>query len=79
MVANSLMTAHDTSMSSLAFPAIGTDNENLPPDVVVRAIMGEVTTFSRLYPDSDLKEVHLVVHPQDYPSINVSTIDNIEI
>ena len=79
MVANSLRTANKLKISSIAFPAIGTDDRDFPPDVVVRAIMGEVTTFSQRYPYSALKNVHLVLHPQDYPSINVSMIDNIEI
>ena len=62
------------NISSIAFPAIATDNGDFPPEVVVKAIMVEVNWFSEFYPDSDLKEVHLVVHPQDYPSINVSMI-----
>ena len=71
------MEAHEQEVSSIAFPAIGSGDRNIPPDVVVKTMIEEVIDFSDLNPDTQLRDVRLVLDPQDHPTIKVSMDDNV--
>ena len=71
VVSKSLMEAHTGNYRSVACPAIGTGKRNFPPHLVATVTLEEVVKFSRLYRRTSVKDVRIVVHPQDYDTTQV--------
>jgi len=71
VVSKSLMEAHTGNFRSVAFPAIGTDQRNFPPHLVATVTVEEVAKFSRVYRRTSVKDVRIVVDPQDHETIQV--------
>ena len=71
VVSKSLMEAHTGNFRSVAFPAIGTDQRNFPPHLVATVTLGEVVKFSCLHRGSSVKDVRIVLDPQDHETTQV--------
>lgn len=69
IIKKSLCEAEKRSLLSIAIPAIGTGNLKFPHDRVAIASFDEVIAFSKKYPTSNVKEVHLVVYAKDVSSL----------
>ncbi|XP_063788866.1 protein mono-ADP-ribosyltransferase PARP14-like [Pseudophryne corroboree] len=54
---------------SVSFPAIGTGNLNYPKDLVASVMLDEIFQFSSAHKLQSLKEISLVLHPQDKDTI----------
>ncbi|XP_070569404.1 uncharacterized protein [Ptychodera flava] len=65
IIKRSLKTAHESKMSSIAIPAIGTGYLGYPKDVAARIIYEEIVKFSKQEPRTPLKEIIVVVYDQD--------------
>uniref|UniRef100_A0A3Q1ECK2 Macro domain-containing protein n=1 Tax=Acanthochromis polyacanthus TaxID=80966 RepID=A0A3Q1ECK2_9TELE len=68
-----LVEAEKLRFSSLSFPAIGTGNLSFPRDLVSRVLLREVHWFSRTRTPQHLREVHVVVHPSDSQTVEVTS------
>ena len=62
---NSLLEAHDMGLSSIAVPALGTGAAGVPGRVCASVMLHEVVQFSCQHPQTTLKTVRFVTHPQD--------------
>ncbi|KAI0242563.1 Protein mono-ADP-ribosyltransferase PARP14 [Lamellibrachia satsuma] len=65
LIANSLSTVHKKKLGSIAIPAIGTGVLRVPPEVVATVMLDELCEFSRLNPQTQLRDVRFVVYPKD--------------
>ncbi|XP_067891260.1 protein mono-ADP-ribosyltransferase PARP14-like [Heterodontus francisci] len=64
-----LKNAEALQLESIAFPAIGTGKLCFPKDLVAKMMFEEVLKFSSKGNTMHLKNVHLVVHPDDVPTV----------
>ena len=62
-VANSLKAAHEKEIASIAFPILGTGD--IPTDVIGEVMFDERCEFCCLEPETKLRDVRFVVHPED--------------
>ncbi|XP_053295537.1 poly(ADP-ribose) polymerase family member 14-related sequence 1 [Pleuronectes platessa] len=60
--------AEDTSLTSIALPAVGTGNLGFPRDLVASSMLSEISAFSMKKP-KHLKEVVIVLYPGDAKTI----------
>ncbi|GFR99676.1 poly [ADP-ribose] polymerase [Elysia marginata] len=65
LIEDILHAANSIPVTSIAFPAIGTGNLNYPSDVVAKVFNAALNNFSKKYPNSNLKNVDLVIYPSD--------------
>lgn len=72
LVKKVLITAHNTNMTSIAMPAIGTGNLGIPPALVASLMFGEAEDFSRNNPTTTLRDIRFVVYPGDKATCDVS-------
>lgn len=71
LVQQSLCQAHTKGMTSIAFPAIGTENLGIPKEHVSRFMYDEVDKFSRATSTTTLKDVRFVLYDKDSETIKV--------
>lgn len=62
---SALKSAHVNNFKSIAFPSLGTGIFGNPLSVGTRAALRAVEEFDKAFPASPLKEIHIVVRPQD--------------
>ena len=62
-VANSLKEAHKKNLASIAIPILGTGD--IPTDVIGEVMFDELCEFCCFRPDTKLRDVRFVVHPED--------------
>jgi hypothetical protein len=60
-------------MTSIAWPTIGCGNLNYQKDFVAAAMFNEVLKFSVANPSTSLRDVRIVIHAGDQPTIDVIT------
>ena len=71
---NILERASVHKITSIAIPAFGTGNLNIPHILVANIMFEEIGIFSRQNPQTTLKTVQLVVFHKDQTSINVRLV-----
>ena len=71
-VGNSLSIVHQNKLRSIAIPAIGTGGLGFPPEVVAEVMLDELFEFSRLNPQTPLREVRFVLYQEDDTTVQVS-------
>jgi O-acetyl-ADP-ribose deacetylase (regulator of RNase III) len=54
---------------------MGTGNLGYPHDVVARTMLAAVDQFEQMNPTTSLKEVKIVIYPQDQKCIQVKQTD----
>lgn len=59
------------NLSSIAFPAMGTDNLGYPRDMVAEVMCNSVLNFSKENPNTSLKQVLFVVYEKDTQTFQV--------
>ena len=70
---NILCRADQDKMKSVAMPAIGTGNLQIPPQLVTQVMYDEVSQFSCTHPRTTLRDISFVVYHQDMGVIAVSS------
>jgi len=71
LISSCLQSAHNSSRTSIAIPAIGTGNLRVPADVACWVMYDEVDKFSQNNAASSLKDVRFVVYDKDQKTISV--------
>lgn len=71
MIKSCLQTAHDSSRTSIAIPAIGTGNLRVPANIACWIMFDEVDKFSQNNAATSLKDIRFVVYDKDHPTITV--------
>ena len=74
IVMASLNYGHQSGYQSIALPAMGTGNLHFPRDVVANTMFDTVIEFSRVNPNTTLKDVRFVLFNKDQPTIDVSDL-----
>jgi len=74
LIKSCLQTAHDSSRTSIAIPAIGTGNLRVPADTACWVMYDELDKFSQNNAATSLKDVRFVVYDKDPPSIVVRSL-----
>ncbi|XP_026198249.1 protein mono-ADP-ribosyltransferase PARP14-like [Anabas testudineus] len=62
--------AEKFELASLSIPAIGTGNLHFPRDLVSRVLLNEIHSYSHRRTPFHLREVLIVVHPSDSPTVD---------
>ena len=65
---------HKKKLGSIAIPALGTGVLGVPPEVVAMVMLDELFEFSRLNPQTPLREVRFVVYPGDAGTVQVNIL-----
>ena len=73
-VANCLSTVHKKNLGSVAIPAIGAGVLGVPPEVIATVMLDELCEFSRLNPQTQLRDVRFVVYPEDDTTVQVNIL-----
>jgi len=71
LISNALIEAEQHNYVSLALPAVGTGNLKYPRHIVAKVIVEEIVSFSQQHPHTKLKDVRIVLFPQDLETIQV--------
>lgn len=66
-----LLESEKQNLSSIAFPAMGTDNLGYPRDMVAEEMCNSVFNFSKENPNTSLKQVLFVVYEKDTQTFQV--------
>ena len=74
LISSCLQSAHNSSRTSIAIPAIGTGNLRVPADVACWVMYDEVDKFSQNNAASSLKDVRFVVYDKDQKTIAVCSL-----
>ena len=69
-VANSLKEAHKKNIAPIAFPILGSGD--IPTDVIGEVMFEELCEFCCMRPDTKLRDLRFVVHPEDDKAAEVS-------
>ena len=68
---------HKKNLGSIAIPAIGTGVLGIPPEFVAEVMLNELFEFSRLNPQTPLREVRFVLYQEDDTTVQVSILYNV--
>jgi len=74
LINSCLQKAHDSSMTSIAIPAIGTGNLRVPGDIACWVMYDEVDKFSQNNATTSLKDIRFVVYDKDPSTIAVRAV-----
>jgi len=74
LINTTLTMAATDSLTSVAFPALGTGYLQFPAGLVALALFEEVKSFSGSSPQTSVTSILLVVHDSDTKTLNVSLV-----
>ena len=69
-----LMNTHAAQLGSIAFPVFGTGNLLYPWGTVAKTMIHTIQKYARIYFDTTVKEVKIVLYEKDQKSIEVTTM-----
>ncbi|XP_076974255.1 protein mono-ADP-ribosyltransferase PARP14 [Tamandua tetradactyla] len=69
IITECLKITESLSLKSITFPAIGTGNLGFPKTIFADLIISKVLKFSSQNQQTNLKEVHFLLHPSDHGNI----------
>jgi len=70
---------HYKNMKSIAFPAIGTGQLNIPPDFVAKIMIEELLKFSQTYKRTSLENVRYILYFTNLPAMQASKLSSLQL